>query len=86
MKHVAPQEISGPKSARPHGGIPDPRSALSWSWSLAGTAAHSTLPAARCPVATNHCTIDRSGASPQAAAAAAAAAAVLTWCLHASQA
>jgi hypothetical protein len=23
MKHVAPHEISGPKSARPHGGIPD---------------------------------------------------------------
>jgi hypothetical protein len=22
MKHVAPHEISGPKSARPHGGIP----------------------------------------------------------------
>jgi hypothetical protein len=24
MKHVAPHEISGPKSARPHGGIPSP--------------------------------------------------------------
>jgi hypothetical protein len=24
MKHVAPYEISGPKSARPHGGIPSP--------------------------------------------------------------
>jgi hypothetical protein len=24
MKHVAPREISGPKSARPHGGIPSP--------------------------------------------------------------
>jgi hypothetical protein len=24
MKHVAPHEISGPRSARPHGGIPSP--------------------------------------------------------------
>jgi hypothetical protein len=24
MKHVAPHEISRPKSARPHGGIPSP--------------------------------------------------------------